>query len=258
MASARLNHDARLPVDVINDMLYQGGGGGRCTFGCQAAFNDTLAVAATPAPPIKHAGAASSRRHDPTLFRTTFKSPLQLDLKIESASKNVAGLGPYAPPSSHDFRPVDGENVDKDDFRAKFTLPSNQDLRRQIAQDQEGYLKGASLKNVMCDRYDPSQDGKPDFRLQLPHTSTKTGNLNLRLQVTLDQAGLFHGGQSIRDHRFRRDDDDPPVHNHRTYTALTPPCVQVDAPRFELEFKPTGKGYGCVDMGSKRRPDSIT
>ncbi len=51
--------------------------------------------------------------------------------------------------------------------------------------------------------YNPKQDGKPDFVLNVPNTSTPTANLNYRLEVTLDQAGLWDGGQRINDHQFR-------------------------------------------------------
>ncbi|KAF0693579.1 Aste57867_15444 [Aphanomyces stellatus] len=248
MGDARMTHDTRSTVDVINDLLYEGKAGGRCTFACQTQFNASVAAAHS-----SHGTTmlARARRHDSTAaaapaahpsFRTTFKTPLQLDLKIDSAAKNVAGAATYAPPSLFEYREDNVRaRVSNHDFIAKFTVPSNQDERRTVARNQEGFLSGASIKNITCDRYDPRADGKPDFHLQLPHTSSKTGNLTLRQHVTLDQAGLFGGGQAIRDHTYRADDRG--AANDDT-----------DA-RFVLEFKPTGKGYGCVDMGSKARPE---
>lgn len=46
-------------------------------------------------------------------------------------------------------------------------------------------------------------DGKPDFILNVPNTSNPTANLNYRLEVTLDQAGLWDGGQRVNEHQFR-------------------------------------------------------
>ncbi|KAH9115888.1 hypothetical protein AeMF1_010108 [Aphanomyces euteiches] len=225
-------------IDEMNALLTQQQ---RCGFDCQAIFDKSMQTQQLAA--AQQALSLASNANTlmipkaPTSFRTTVKTPLQLDLKIESAAKNIAGMGSYAPPSLYDFRPVEKNHTVSDvDFRTKFALPSNQDLRRHVALDQDGFMAGASIKAVTCDRYDPRQDGREDFHLLLPHTSTKTGNLNLRLHVTLDQAGLFSGDQAIREHHFRNE------------------TLEEGDRRFVLEFKPSGKGQGCVDIGTKTRP----
>ncbi|EQC39788.1 hypothetical protein, variant [Saprolegnia diclina VS20] len=222
---AKMNDD-----DSINQLLAQTQ---RCSFDCQSLFNARVAAMearnqATTAL-VKPPQSSSTTIGAPD-FRTRFRTPTQYDLKVESAKKSVTSNELYRPPSLHTFRDENGNsNVGEREFTAKFALPDNQDMRRHIAADQEGFLTGTSIKAVVCDRYLPR--GQDEFRLQLPHTNSKTGNLNLRLHVTLDQADMFSGRSQ---HAYR---SEGPVD-----------------PRFVLEFSPSGVGQSCVDIGTHQRP----
>ncbi|KDO33742.1 hypothetical protein SPRG_19348 [Saprolegnia parasitica CBS 223.65] len=221
----------RMDDDSINQLLQQTQ---RCSFDCQSLFNARVAAMearnhATTTTNVALKPPQSSLIAAPD-FRTRFRTPTQYDLKVESAKKNITSTELYRPPSLHTFRDENADvNVGEREFTAKFALPDNQDMRRHIAADQEGFLTGASIKAVVCDRSLPR--GQNEFRLQLPHTNSKTGNLNLRLHVTLDQAGMFSGRSQ---HAYR---SEGPVD-----------------PRFVLEFSPSGVGQGCVDIGTHQRP----
>ncbi|OQR86135.1 hypothetical protein ACHHYP_10921 [Achlya hypogyna] len=237
-AVAAVRDGGGLPLDdatlSINLLLRQTQ---RCSFAAQAQFDARVAAmdARNTASLTKPSTEAPPPARAPE-FKTRCRIPTQYDLKVESAKKNVTSSCLYRPPSLHMFRDDNPlSEVSDAEFTAKFALPDNQDIRRQIAENQEGFLTGSSVKAVLCDRFLPR--GQEDFRLQLPHTNSKTGNLNLRLHVTLDQANMFSGASS-REHMFRNE-------------------VPVD-PRFVLEFKPSGVGQGCVDIGTQRRPEKNT
>ncbi|CAK4099761.1 unnamed protein product [Aphanomyces euteiches] len=86
-------------IDEMNALLTQQQ---RCGFDCQAIFDKSMQTQQLAA--AQQALSLASNANTlmipkaPTSFRTTFKTPLQLDLKIESAAKNIAGMGSYAPP----------------------------------------------------------------------------------------------------------------------------------------------------------------
>lgn len=86
-------------------------------------------------------------------FRTLPRTDDSAALKADAARKNDAIRTPYSAPSDHRFRidspPSSWIATDKTDFVAKFTLPSNQDVRRRAALDQEGFFGPAQGEDLL-------------------------------------------------------------------------------------------------------------
>ncbi|ETP52500.1 hypothetical protein F442_02484 [Phytophthora nicotianae P10297] len=214
----------------------------RCSFDAQgrfAVFEQALAGEATLS--------ASPRAHNIQRLTPSYRSPrdqdryprfattatkgavaARLGLAIQAAQQNSPTTRtPYRAPSDHEFRePVSplkwAPQANGRDFQTNFTLPSNQDIRRRTARDQEGFFgaaPGEDLKQEIMIATKPqtarsptkSSRGKPEFTSRVTHTSRKSANKALRLEIILDQEGLLPQLQEIRQHRYRDEVAKSPV-----------------------------------------------
>lgn len=176
----------------------------------------------------------------------------RLALATQAAQLNSSATRtPYRAPSDHDFReptsPIKWVPQAKGrDFQAKFVLPSNQDIRRRTARDQDGFFGAAPGEDVLSLPLSPpfrqqllqqeqlqlaikaqtsrsppkSSPSKPEFTSRVTHTSRKSANKALRLEIILDQEGLLPQLQEIRQHRYR-DEVRPTARHHQLVQFLT-------------------------------------
>ncbi|GAB9466313.1 hypothetical protein Gpo141_00003691 [Globisporangium polare] len=193
-----------------------------------ATFENALKVAASP----------KSQAHDISRKATSYRSPRDSDkypsfrtmprsdggggntaLKAEAARRNDAIRAPYRAPSDQRLRldsPATSWLAEDTDFQAKFVLPSNQDLRRRTALDQEGFFGPAQGEDLLpvSIRFQQSFDQQlqcrtpnrlqpAEFKSRVPHTARKSANIELRLEKILDQEGLLPELQEIRSHKYR-------------------------------------------------------
>ncbi|POM57628.1 Hypothetical protein PHPALM_37831 [Phytophthora palmivora] len=247
---AKLQHE--LPHALGHEMKNTG----RCSFDAQdrfAAFEQALAGEATLS--------ASPRKRDIRRLTPTYRSPREaeryppfatagaksavaarFELATRAAQQNSPTTRtPYRPPSDHEFRDSTSPlkwapQANGRDFQTKFALPSNQDIRRRTARDQEGFFGAAPGEDVFSLPLSPpfqhqlqrqeqhqqtikaqtarsppkTSPGKPEFTSRVTHTSCKSANKALRLEIVLDQEGLLPQLQEIRQHRYR-DETKPPV-----------------------------------------------
>ncbi|EGZ10233.1 hypothetical protein PHYSODRAFT_564488 [Phytophthora sojae] len=234
-----------LPVALAHEMQSKG----RCSFDAQgrfATFEQALAGEAKQS--------ASPRERDIRRVKPSYRSPRDSDryppfaiaaakgavaarlaLATQAAQLNSSATRtPYRAPSDHDFReptsPIKWVPQAKGrDFQAKFVLPSNQDIRRRTARDQDGFFGAAPGEDVLSLPLSPpfrqqllqqeqlqlaikaqtsrsppkSSPSKPEFTSRVTHTSRKSANKALRLEIILDQEGLLPQLQEIRQHRYR-------------------------------------------------------
>lgn len=124
---------------------------GRCSFELHERFETfsrelEAAAASASSPHARQISRASPSYRSPRdadkypLFRTVARSENKLDRQTAAARLNTdATRSPYRAPSAHQFRNTTPECWRGDggsDFVAKFTLPSNQDIRRRVARNQ--------------------------------------------------------------------------------------------------------------------------
>ncbi|GLE04969.1 hypothetical protein PINS_up013953 [Pythium insidiosum] len=89
-------------------------------------------------------------RTRPQLFIASIRVPSKYELQTEAARRNDDVRTPYKPPSDHSFRldsPPTTWSTPGVDFQAKFRVPSNQDVRRRVALDQEGFFGSSSASS---------------------------------------------------------------------------------------------------------------
>lgn len=234
-----------LPLALANEMQNTG----RCSFDAQdrfSAFEQALAGEASLS--------ASPRERDIRRLKPSYRSPRDADryppfataaakgavaaklaLATQAAQQNSPTTRtPYRAPSGHEFREPTSplkwaSQANGRDFQTKFALPSNQDVRRRTARDQEGFFGAAPGQNVLSLPLSPpfqqqlqyqeqqqlatkaqtarsapkSSPGQPEFTSRVTHTSSKRANKDLRLEIILDQEGLLPQLQEIRQHRYR-------------------------------------------------------
>ncbi|GMF19734.1 unnamed protein product [Phytophthora fragariaefolia] len=221
---------------------------GRCSFDAQgrfSAFEQALAGEAKMS--------ASPREHDIRRLKPSYRSPrdtgryppfatapakgavaARLMLATQAAQLNSSTTRiPYRAPHDHDFReptsPIKWAPQAKGrDFQTKFGFPSNQDVRRQTARDQDGFFGAAPGEDVLSlplsppfrqqlqhqeqlqlatraqtVHSPPKSPVKPEFHSRVTHSSRKSANKALRLEIILDQEGLLPQLQEIRQHRYR-------------------------------------------------------
>ncbi|EEY70083.1 uncharacterized protein PITG_06652 [Phytophthora infestans T30-4] len=211
---------AKLQLELPPALGHEMKSTGRCSFDTQgrfAAFEQALAGDATlsASPRTRNIqrlkpSYISPREQDryPQFATTAAKGAVaaRLGLAIQAAQQNSPTTRtPYRAPSDHEFRdptsPIKwAPQAHGRDFQTNFTLPSNQDVRRRTARDQEGFFGAAPAK---------SPPGKPDFTSRVTHTSRKSANKSLRLETILDQDGLLPQLQEIRQHRYRDETKSP-------------------------------------------------
>ncbi|KAK1940482.1 hypothetical protein P3T76_007933 [Phytophthora citrophthora] len=217
---------------------------GRCSFDSQdrfAAFEEALAGEAVRS--------ASPRQRDIRRLQPSYRSSRDADryppfataaskgavaarlaLATQAARQNSPTTRtPYRAPSEHEFREPTSPlkwtpRANGRDFQTKFVVPSNQDIRRRTARDQEGFFGAAPGEDVLALPLSPpfqqhlqqtaiksptarsppkSSPTKPEFTSRVSHTSRKSANNDLRLEIILDQEGLLPQLQEIRQHRYR-------------------------------------------------------
>ncbi|KAG1689616.1 hypothetical protein DVH05_002123 [Phytophthora capsici] len=212
----------------------------RCSFDAQdrfAAFEQALAGEAVRS--------ASPRQRDIRRLQPSYRSPRDADryppfataaskgavaarlaLATQAAKQNSPTTRtPYRAPSDHEFREPTSplKWTHGRDFQTKFVVPSNQDIRRRTARDQEGFFGAAPGEDVLAlplslpfqqqlqqtaiksstARSSPKSSPTKIFTSRVAHTSRKTANNDLRLEILLDQEGLLPQLQEIRQHRYR-------------------------------------------------------
>ncbi|DBA00309.1 TPA: hypothetical protein N0F65_001504 [Lagenidium giganteum] len=148
-------------------------------------------------------------------FKTAMWVEGKFELKNEAARKNNGIKEPYVAPSDHCFREESPQHKWKapHDFQTKFTLPSNQDLRRRVALDQEGFFvdddgvtKSPSKRFVRAiEARSPNKHVKAAFVSRVDHTSRKYSNVELRLERILDEEGLLPNLEDVRRHKYREE-----------------------------------------------------
>ncbi|KAG7393142.1 hypothetical protein PHYPSEUDO_012478 [Phytophthora pseudosyringae] len=223
---------------------------GRCSFGAQgrfSAFEQALAGEASLS--------SSPRERDIRRPKPSYRPPRDTDRHLPFATAAAKGAvaarlalathaatqnspntrTPYRASSEHEFREPTSPlkwvpQAGGRDFQTKFVLPSNQDVRRRAARDQEGFFGAApgedslplplspppqqqrhlAIKAQTASSPPKSAPGKPEFTTRVAHTSRKSANKALRLEIVLDQAGLLPQLQEIRQHRYR-DETKAPV-----------------------------------------------
>ncbi|KAL3658848.1 hypothetical protein V7S43_016213 [Phytophthora oleae] len=223
---------------------------GRCSFDAKdrfAAFEQSLAGEA--------AQSASPRERDIRRLQPSYRSPRDADryppfataaskgavaarltLATQAAKQNSPTTRtPYRAPSDHEFREPTSPlkwapQASGRDFQTKFALPSNQDIRRRTARDQEGFFGAAPGEDVLALPLSPpfqqqlqqstiksptarsslkSSPAKVEFTSRVSHTSRKIANHALRLEIILDQEGLLPQLQEIRQHKYRDETKSP-------------------------------------------------
>lgn len=227
---------AKLQLELPPALGHEMKSTGRCSFDTQgrfAAFEQALAGDATlsASPRTRNIqrlkpSYISPREQDryPQFATTAAKGAVaaRLGLAIQAAQQNSPTTRtPYRAPSDHEFRdptsPIKwAPQAHGRDFQTNFTLPSNQDVRRRTARDQEGFFGAApgedskqqaqetlATKPQTARSPAKSPPGKPDFTSRVTHTSRKSANKSLRLEIILDQDGLLTQLQEIRQHRYR-------------------------------------------------------
>jgi hypothetical protein len=157
----------------------------------------------------------------------------KLALATQAAQQNSPTTRtPYRAPSEHEFREPTSPltwapQANGRDFQAKFVLASNQDIRRGTARDQEGFFGAAPGEDVLAlpvsppfrqqlqrqeqelsamkahTARSPPRSEKLSFSSRVTHTSRKSANKALRLEIILDQEGLLPQLQEVRQHRYR-------------------------------------------------------
>ncbi|KAE8885339.1 hypothetical protein PF003_g30485 [Phytophthora fragariae] len=234
-----------LPVSLAHEMQSTG----RCSFDAQGrfvTFEQALAGEAKQS--------ASPRERDIRRLKPSYRSPRDTDryppfataaakgavaarlvLATQAAQLNSPTTRtPYRTPGDHDFRkptsPIQwAPQARGRDFQTKFVLPSNQDVRRRTARDQDGFFGAAPGEDVLALPLSPpfrqqlqhqeqlqsaikaqtarsppkSSPAKSEFTSRVTHTSRKSANKALRLEIILDQEGLLPQLQEIRQHRYR-------------------------------------------------------
>ncbi|KAF1779431.1 AdipoR/hemolysin-III-related [Phytophthora cactorum] len=233
---------AKLQLELPPALGHEMQSTGRCSFDAQgrfAAFEQALAGEVT--------ASASPRARNIRRFKPSYRSPrdedryrpfattatkgavaARLGLAIQAAQQNSPTTRtPYRAPSDHEFREPTSPlkwapQVNGRDFQTNFTLPSNQDIRRRTARDQEGFFGAAPDEGMLSLPLSPpsqqqqvttkaqtarspskSSPGKPEFTSRVTHTSRKSANKALQLEIILDQEGLLPQLQEIRQHRYR-------------------------------------------------------
>ncbi|KAL4167327.1 hypothetical protein KRP22_012813 [Phytophthora ramorum] len=236
---------AKLQLELPSSLAHEMQSTGRCSFDAQDrffAFEHALASEVSLS--------ASPRERDIRRLKPSYRSPRDADrypafataaergavaarlaLATEAARQNSPTTRtPYRAPSDHEFReptsPVNwAPQANGRDFQTKFALPSNQDIRRRTARDQEGFFGAAPGEDVLPLPLSPpsqqqlhhqeaikaqsarsppkSSPAKPTFSSRVTHTSRKSANEALRLEIVLDQEGLLPQLQEIRQHRYR-------------------------------------------------------
>ncbi|RLN97423.1 hypothetical protein BBJ28_00013790 [Nothophytophthora sp. Chile5] len=166
----------------------------------------------------------------------------RLALATQAAQQNAdTTRTPYRAPSTHEFRESTSPRqwtpaAAGRDFQTKFVVPSNQDARRSVARDQEGFFGAAPGEDVLATPISPtfqqqlqqaarasrsppksSPPSKPAFSSHVAHTSRKSANVALRLELVLDQEGLLPQLQEIRQHKYRAE-----VSHSLTTTPMSP------------------------------------
>ncbi|KAJ0399498.1 hypothetical protein ATCC90586_007527 [Pythium insidiosum] len=217
----------------------------RCSFDTLAAFH----AAESELLERQHQSQAVDIRRRPTrfvppapagaparLFVAAVRVPSKYELQTEAARRNDDVRTPYKPPSDHSFRlesPPPTWSTPGVDFQAKFRIPSNQDIRRRVALDQEGFFGSSSassaappllspqaatsfvpsdLPSYRSPRSSPSTSPeRPPFASSVPHTTRKSANVSLRREIILDQQGLLPQLQDIRRHQYRDETAVPPT-----------------------------------------------
>ncbi|GMF33993.1 unnamed protein product [Phytophthora lilii] len=245
---------AKLQLELPPALAHEMQSTGRCSFDAQgrfSAFEHALAGEASLS--------ASPRERDIRRLKPSYRSPRDTDryppfataaaksavaarliLATQAAQQNSPTTRtPYRAPSDHEFReptsPIKwAPQANGRDFRTKFVLPSNQDIRRRTARDQEGFFGAAPGEDVLSlplsppfqqqlqrqeqqqlatkaetARSPPKSPGKPEFTSRVSHTSRKSANKALRLEIILDQEGLLPQLQEIRQHRYRDEVREP-------------------------------------------------
>ncbi|RLN92691.1 hypothetical protein BBJ28_00017503 [Nothophytophthora sp. Chile5] len=155
----------------------------------------------------------------------------RLALATQAAQQNAdTTRTPYRAPTTHEFREATSPRqwtpaAGGRDFQTKFVVPSNQDVRRSVARDQEGFFGAAPGEDVLATPISPtfqqqlqrqqqagrtsrspsksSSPARPAFSSHVAHTSRKSANAALRLEMTLDQEGLLPQLQEVRQHKYR-------------------------------------------------------
>ncbi|OWZ18465.1 hypothetical protein PHMEG_0007437 [Phytophthora megakarya] len=160
-------------------------------------------------------------------------------LKTQAAQQNLpTTCTPYRPPSDYEFRETSplkwAPQASGRDFQTKFALPNNQDIRRRTALDQEGFFGAApgedalslplslpfqqqlqrqeqqtTAKTLTARAPSKLSLGRQKFTSRVTHTSRKSANKVLRLEIVLDQEGLLPQLQEIRQHRYRDETKSP-------------------------------------------------
>lgn len=240
-----------LPQELAHDIQTTG----RCSFDAQGRFSEFEQALTSEA-----TLAASPRERDIRRIKPSYRTPrdvqlyppfataaargavaARLALATQAAQLNSATTRtPYRAPSDHEFRePTSPEKwtsyAKGRDFQAKFVLPSNQDVRRRTARDQEGFFGAAPGEDVLALPLSPpfrqqlqrqeqqqlavkaqtarspstSSPSKPTFTSRVTHTSRKSANKALRLEIILDQEGLLPQLQEIRQHKYRDETSSP-------------------------------------------------
>ncbi|KAG6602791.1 putative adiponectin receptor protein [Phytophthora cinnamomi] len=234
-----------MPVALAHEMKSTG----RCSFDAQGRFSAFEQAVAGEA-----RESASPRERDIRRLKPSYRSPRDTDhyppfataaakgavaarlaLATQAAQLNSPTTRtPYRAPSDHDFReptsPIKWAPQAKGrNFQTKFVLPSNQDIRRRTARDQDGFFGTAPGEDVLSLPLSPpfrqqlqhqeqlqlatkaqtarsppkTSPAKPEFTSRVTHTSRKSANEALRLEIILDQEGLLPQLQEIRQHRYR-------------------------------------------------------
>ncbi|TYZ62814.1 hypothetical protein PybrP1_010947 [[Pythium] brassicae (nom. inval.)] len=140
-------------------------------------------------------------------FMTMPRSEDSAAIRAEAARCNDATRSLYRAPSDHHFRlesPSASWCVEGTDFRAKFALPNNQDVRRRTALDQPVSIRfQQTFDRRQRDQCKTPKRTDPDFQSRVPHTTRKSSNVELRVEKILDQCGLLPDLHEIRSHKFR-------------------------------------------------------
>ncbi|KAG7387168.1 hypothetical protein PHYBOEH_008362 [Phytophthora boehmeriae] len=249
MSTSSRSPASKLQLDLPQSLAREIQSTGRCSFDAHSRFSafeqtlkDETNLSASPRErnirrlKPSYRSPQGSKLHPPFMTAAA-RSPAaaKLALATQAAQQNSATTRtPYRAPSEHEFRePTSPQKwtpqANGRDFQSKFALPSNQDIRRCTARDQEGFFGAAPGEDALAMPLSPpfqsqlqrqeqeqqaakAQTGrspskaspyKPTFTSRVAHTSHKNSNNALRLEIILDQEGLLPQLQEIHRHRYR-------------------------------------------------------